>query len=127
MSDSQLKAMTAFTNWIFTTVCLLVVTSCQRDGKGLPNSDVQPGRVSGFSAAAENTEWLGTLTWISTPDSRSAQVEDLESDAWNRTIGREADAMERYQGQWDSYLNGRRTTPPGFAPSPIAELMEIRR
>lgn len=109
-------------------VCLLVATSCQRDGKGLPNSDVQPGRGSGLSSsAAQDTEWLGTLTWMSAPDSRSALVEVREPDAWNRTIGREADAMERYRGQWDSYLNGRRTTAPEFAPSPIAEVMEIRR
>lgn len=122
MSDSHFKAMKTLSNWIYTTACFFVVTGCQPAAKRLPNPDVQPGIVSERSSgAANNAEWLGTLTWM------SAQVEDLEYGAWKRANDREVDVMDRYRGQWDSYLNGRRTTAPEFAPSLIAELMEIRR
>lgn len=128
MSDSHFKAMKTLSNWIHTTACIFVVTGCQSAAKRLPNPDVQPRIVSErSSSAANNAEWLGTLTWMSAPHSRSMQGYDLEADAWKRTNGREVDAMDRYRSQWDSYLNGRRTAVPEFAPSPIAELMEIHR
>jgi hypothetical protein len=119
--------MKTLSNWIFSTACLFVATGCQPAAKRLSNPDVQPRLVSELSSGAKNTEWLGTLAWMSPPDSRSAQAHDLDQNTWKRTNGREVDTMERYRSQWDSYLNGRRTTAPDFAPSPIAELMELRR
>ena len=128
MSDSHFKAIKTLSNWIFTTACFFVFAGCRPAAKFLPNPDVQPRLISELSSdAANKTEWLGTLTWMSVPDSHSTQAYDLEADAWKRTNGREVDAMVRYRSQWDSYLNGRRTAVPEFAPSPISELMELRR